>query len=295
MGAGRRPRPPSTSCCRSGANSRHRAEFVSQAVVSDPGVYERAEADLDGFWLDQTRCAARLARGADQGARVGPAALHVVRRRRPERQPQLPRPARRRRSRLEGRLPLRPRAGRRGGAGDHLRRAPGRRLPDGERPARARHRQGRRRRDLHGHGAGAARRDAGLRPDRRAARRRLRRLLGGVARRAARVDGRQGAHHPGRGVAEGRGRRAQDDGRRGRQAGAVGREHGRPAAHRAPTCRCRTAAITGGTSSSPGQPDTCEPEQVDAEHMLYALHTSGTTAKPKAAVHTRAATSRSSP
>ena len=30
-------------------------EFVSQAVVSDPGVYERAEADLDGFWLDQTR------------------------------------------------------------------------------------------------------------------------------------------------------------------------------------------------------------------------------------------------
>ena len=36
----------------------------------------------------------------------------------------------------------------------------------------------------------------------------------------------------------------------------------------------------------PGQPDTCEPEQVDAEHMLFALHTSGTTAKPKAAVHT---------
>jgi len=36
----------------------------------------------------------------------------------------------------------------------------------------------------------------------------------------------------------------------------------------------------------PVQPDTCEPEQVEAEHMLYALHTSGTTAKPKAAVHT---------
>ena len=30
-------------------------EFVSQAVASDPDVYERAEADLDGFWLDQTR------------------------------------------------------------------------------------------------------------------------------------------------------------------------------------------------------------------------------------------------
>jgi len=31
------------------------AEFVSQAVVSDPGVYEQAEADLDGFWLEKAR------------------------------------------------------------------------------------------------------------------------------------------------------------------------------------------------------------------------------------------------
>ncbi|MGZ4430887.1 MAG: acetate--CoA ligase [Gaiellales bacterium] len=35
-----------------------------------------------------------------------------------------------------------------------------------------------------------------------------------------------------------------------------------------------------------GQPSQCEPERVEAEHMLFALHTSGTTAKPKAAVHT---------
>ena len=35
-----------------------------------------------------------------------------------------------------------------------------------------------------------------------------------------------------------------------------------------------------------GRPDTCEPERVEAEHMLFALHTSGTTAKPKAAQHT---------
>jgi acetyl-CoA synthetase len=34
------------------------------------------------------------------------------------------------------------------------------------------------------------------------------------------------------------------------------------------------------------QSATCEPEHVEAEHMLFALHTSGTTAKPKAAVHT---------
>jgi acetyl-CoA synthetase len=35
-----------------------------------------------------------------------------------------------------------------------------------------------------------------------------------------------------------------------------------------------------------GASTECEPERVDAEHVLYALHTSGTTAKPKAAVHT---------
>jgi acetyl-CoA synthetase len=31
------------------------AEFASAAVASDPGIYERADADLDGFWLEQTR------------------------------------------------------------------------------------------------------------------------------------------------------------------------------------------------------------------------------------------------
>ncbi|MDX6534941.1 MAG: acetyl-CoA synthetase [Gaiellales bacterium] len=36
----------------------------------------------------------------------------------------------------------------------------------------------------------------------------------------------------------------------------------------------------------PIQAAECEPEHVDAEHTLFCLHTSGTTAKPKAAVHT---------
>ena len=35
-----------------------------------------------------------------------------------------------------------------------------------------------------------------------------------------------------------------------------------------------------------GKPTDLEPEMVEAEHMLFALHTSGTTAKPKAVVHT---------
>src|SRR6266540_3652459 len=34
-----------------------------------------------------------------------------------------------------------------------------------------------------------------------------------------------------------------------------------------------------------GKPTECEPERCKAEDVLYLLHTSGTTAKPKAAVH----------
>src|SRR5665811_2381709 len=36
------------------------------------------------------------------------------------------------------------------------------------------------------------------------------------------------------------------------------------------------------------QPDTCEPEQMESEDILYLLYTSGTTAKPKGIVHTTA-------
>ena len=38
----------------------------------------------------------------------------------------------------------------------------------------------------------------------------------------------------------------------------------------------------------PRQPDTCEPERMESEDMLYLLYTSGTTAKPKGILHTTA-------
>ena len=38
----------------------------------------------------------------------------------------------------------------------------------------------------------------------------------------------------------------------------------------------------------PDAPDTCEPERMNAEDTLYLLHTSGSTAKPKGALHTTA-------
>ncbi|MHB8296695.1 MAG: acetate--CoA ligase [Acidimicrobiales bacterium] len=38
----------------------------------------------------------------------------------------------------------------------------------------------------------------------------------------------------------------------------------------------------------PDEPSSCPPEAVDSEHMLYLLYSSGTTAKPKAIVHTTA-------
>jgi len=37
-----------------------------------------------------------------------------------------------------------------------------------------------------------------------------------------------------------------------------------------------------------GLPDTCEPEKLDAEHMLFLLYTSGSTGKPKGILHTTA-------
>ena len=97
------------------------------------------------------------------------------------------------RARRQGRLPLDRRARRH--PDDHLRRPPARGLEGRERAQGARRADRRPRRDLHADDPGAADRDARLRPDRRAAHGRLRRLQRRGARRPDRGHPGQAAHH----------------------------------------------------------------------------------------------------
>ncbi len=132
---------------------------------------------------------------------------------------------------------------------DLLRRSPEGRRPLRERAQEARRAEGNAGRHLHGHGPRAAGGDARVHPARRAAHRRLRRLLGRLALGPDERHEVRAAHHAGRGVAAWLQGRAQDhrrrgDGRRTRRA-----ELRRPPPHRRRRARCRTAATTGGTTS----------------------------------------------
>ena len=126
--------------------------------------------------------ARHVVRAVRRAARVGAAVREVVPRRQAERLVQLCRPARRERARRQGRLLLGGRARRRPPR-DHLRRPAARgRQSSRTRSSSSACRKGTPVGDLHGDGPRDGRRDARVRAARCAAHRRLRRLLGRLAR-----------------------------------------------------------------------------------------------------------------
>ena len=162
---------------------------------------------------------------------MGAAVREVVPRRQAERLLQLRRSPRRGRQRRQGRVLLGRRAGGRA-THDHVRRPAARGRALRERAEGARRQEGDAGRDLHGHGSGAADRDARVRAARSAAHGRVRRLLGGVAVGSHERHGVRAPDHAGRGLARRQEGAAQAERRRGRGAGADREESRRAAANR---------------------------------------------------------------
>ena len=131
---------------------------------------------------------------------------------------------------------------------DHLRRPPARGRPFANALKKLGVKKGTAGRDLHGHGPGAAGRDARVHAHRRAAHRRVRRLLGRLALGPHERHGLRGADHAGRGVAARHDGAVEADG--GRGDGRRARRQARPSSSAGPatTSRCRTAATSGGTT-----------------------------------------------
>ena len=98
------------------------------------------------------------------------------------------------------------------------------------------------------------------------------------------VLGGQGARHGRRRAAQGQDGADQVGGRRG--DGRPARDDRRRPPHRGGRARCRRAATTGSTSCIEAADAECPAEPLDAEHPLFILYTSGSTAKPKGILHT---------
>ena len=273
------------SCSRSSASSRP-AEFRERALLVRPGRLRGGGRRPGGLVAAPGDRAARLGRGAERGPRrLQPALLQVVRRRQAERLRQLPRPPRRGRATASGSPST--------GAARRARSATSptpscsptiQRFANAL--ARPRRREGRRRRDLPADDPRGRGRDARLRPDRRRPQRRLRRLLGRGGAGADGVLRGQGAGHRRRRPPQGQDGADQAGGRRA--DGRPGRAWRRSSSSATPasSARCARAATSSTTRCSEAAAAECPAEPMDAEHPLFILYTSGSTAKPKGILHT---------
>ena len=96
----------------------------------------------------------------------------------------------------------------------------------------------------------------------------------------------QGADHRRRRRAQGQDGGRQGSGRRGDGRSRLARADRRGAQQGHSVRRCRRAATSSTTRSWPPPTADCPAEELDAEHPLFILYTSGSTAKPKGILHT---------
>ena len=260
-------------------------EFRSRALLSDPAIYEQAAADPEAWWLEQAKQLLDWAQEPSEGLDESNPPFYKWF--------------------ADGKLNASANcldrhveAGRGDRVAYHWRGEEGEErdityaelLADTQRFANALKdvgvEHGRRRRDLPADDPRGRRRDAGLRPHRRRPQRRLRRLLG---RGGARADGVL------RGEGAGHRRRRPPQGQDGADQGSRSTSRWTTSAtletivvvrHTGIDCPMREGRDVFYDELMEAADAECPAEPIDAEHPLFILYTSGSTAKPKGILHT---------